>query len=482
VTGRPRLTALGLLSAFVLASAQGTSPAEPCDHVVLAAGDISDCNSSGDSATAAILDAQPDAVVLTLGDNAYENGTAADFANCYDPTWGRHKTRTHPAPGNHEYHTPGASGYFGYFGAAAGPDNRGYYGFDLGAWHVVSLNSEQDTGPGGAQVAWLRNDLASTSAACVLAYWHRPRWTKGNYTDQAEVQHLWNTLYDAGADVVLAGHDHNYQRYPPMDTAGAFAPVRGIRSFVVGTGGRHLYALQPDARREAGSDATFGVLELTLHATGYDWQFVPVAGSSYADSGSGTCWNPAPSPPPPPSPAPPSPAPPSPAPPSPPPAGSPRPSPPPPAQPQPASASRPNPPPPPPPEPVVHAPPHGVPPPQARSPLAIGSGPLRVSPSGRGRVWLACTKGGPRCRGRLLVLARGARLFAEVTAKPRAVVGTGVFDVRAGSARAVPFRLNRGGLRMLVRRSRMRVEMRALPADGRLGTSRDVGLERSDRH
>ena len=448
--------------------AQATSPAEPGDPVVLAAGDIADCSSADDSATAALLDARPDATVLTLGDNAYDDGTAVEFANCYGPTWGAHKARTHPAPGNHEYHTPDASGYFGYFGAAAGPGNRGYYSFDLGAWHIVSLNSEQDTGSNGAQVAWLRNDLANTSAACVLAYWHKPRWTKGNYTDLTESQHLWDTLYDAGADVVLAGHDHNYQRYPPMDKAGAAAPGRGIRSFVVGTGGRHLYTLKSDARREAGSDATFGVLQLILHATGYDWQFVPVAGSTYADSGSGTCWNPSPPSPPSPSPPPPSPAPPSPAAASPPPPS--------PSPPGPPQAASPPPPPPPPPEPV-EPPPHGVPPPQAPSRLAIGDGPLRVSAAGRGRVWLACTKGGPRCRGRLLVLARGARLFTEVAATPRAVVGTGAYDVRAGSARRVGFRLTRRGLRMLASRSSLRVQVRAVPADGRPGTSRAARLE-----
>lgn len=483
--GTRRLLALGLVYALVLVFVQGGTSADEGDPVVLAAGDIADCSSEADSATAAVLDDHPNATILTLGDLAYEDGTAEEFADCYDPTWGRHKARTHPAPGNHEYHTPGATGYFGYFGAAAGPGDRGYYSFDLGTWHVISLNSEQDTGPDGAQAAWLRDDLANTSAACVLAYWHKPRWTKGKYTDLLESQHLWNTLYDAGADVVLAGHDHNYQRYQPLDKFGAVDAVRGMRSFVVGTGGRHLYLLVADSRREAGTDTTFGVLELTLHSTSYDWRFLPVAGSTYTDSGSAPCSSPPPpGPAPPGSPPPPSPAPPaplSPPPPSPAPPGSP-PSSPPPADPTPSAppppAAQPPPVAPPPSAPPVQPPPLGAPPPSAPTPLAIGRGSLRVTPSGRGRVWVACAKRGPRCRGRLLLHpAPGVRLLGDVAANRRVIVGTGRFDVRAGSARSVGFRLTRRGLRALASQNRLGVELRAVPADGRPGTSRAVRLE-----
>jgi hypothetical protein len=287
-TGR-RLLALGLGFALMLLFAQAPSGAEQGDPVVLAAGDIADCNSTGDSATAAVLDAHPDGTVLTLGDNAYESGTAQEFSDCYEPTWGRHKARTRPAPGNHEYQTPDAAGYFGYFGAAAGPGNRGYYSFDLGDWHLVSLNSERDTGLTGSQIAWLRADLAATTADCVLAYWHKARWTKGKYSDVTDAQHLWDVLYDAGADVVLAGHDHDYQRYPPFDKSGARDPERGMRSFVVGTGGRGLYQLVDDPRREAGDDDTWGVLELTLHPKSYSWRFLGVAGSTFTDSGTAEC-------------------------------------------------------------------------------------------------------------------------------------------------------------------------------------------------
>jgi hypothetical protein len=450
----------------VLFFVQATSPAQSADPVVLAAGDIADCSSTADSATADLLDANA-GTVLTLGDNAYEDGTAQEFAQCYEPTWGRHKARTSPAPGNHDYHTPGAAGYFGYFGSAAGPPGRGYYSFDLGDWHVVSLNSESDTGAGGTQVAWLEADLASTSADCVLAYWHKPRWTSGRYTDQVVVQTLWNVLYDAGADVVLAGHDHNYQRYPQTNKSGAPEPARGIRSFVVGTGGRHLYPLAADARREAGSDETWGVLALTLHPSGYSWRFLAVAGSSYTDSGTGTCsQRSTPSPPPSPPPPPPPPPAPAPAPPVTPPPAPAAPSPP---SPPPAPPAAPPTPPPPPPPPAVVAPP------TARG-LTLGRGPMLVSSSGRGRVWLACRKPGPNCKGRLLVYAVSDRRSAATPPRRGVVAGSGRFDVRAGSARPVVVDLNDRWLRRLRRRGTLRGTLLAEPADGRPVASRIVSL------
>jgi hypothetical protein len=257
------------------------------DPVVLAAGDIASCSSEADERTAALLDANP-GIVLALGDLAYDDGTLEEFQSCFGPSWGRHKARIRPAPGNHEYHS-GGSGYFGYFGAVAGPAKRGYYSFGLGSWHIVSLNSERDTGPGGAQVRWLRNDLARTKARCVLAFWHRPRWSAGKYGDDARTAPFWNALYAARADVVLAGHDHNYQRYPPLNQRREIDRARGIRSFVVGTGGLRFYDLRPDPRRRAGNDATAGVLRLTLRPAGYSWRFIPVAGGSYRDSGSARC-------------------------------------------------------------------------------------------------------------------------------------------------------------------------------------------------
>jgi hypothetical protein len=272
------------LCLLVAALAQAAGAA---DAVVLAAGDIASCGQDGDERTAALLDSEA-GIVLTLGDNAYEHGTLDEFHRCFGPSWGRHKHRIRPAPGNHEYASDG-SGYFQYFGRAAGPRRRGYYSFDLGGWHIVSLNSERGTHRGAAQVRWLRADLARTRARCVLAFWHRPRWSSGAYGDDRKIAPLWDALYEARADVVLAAHDHNYQRYPPMNKRGGLDRRRGIRSFVVGTGGRHLYELRPDWRRRAASDKTWGVLKLVLGARGYSWRFLPVAGSDYRDSGSARC-------------------------------------------------------------------------------------------------------------------------------------------------------------------------------------------------
>jgi acid phosphatase type 7 len=280
--------ALTLAAALALASDPAGIPAEPSDPVLLAAGDIASCRSDGDEQTAALLDRNP-GTVLTLGDSAYENGTLKEFRACFGPSWGRHKRRIRPTPGNHEYLTSRASGYFRYFGRAAGPARRGFYSFDIGEWHIISLNSERDTTAGGDQVRWLRADLAQTKAACMLAYWHRPRWAGGAKSDDQRTAPLWNALYDAGADVVLSGHDHNYQRYPPMNKRGEIDPARGIRSFVVGTGGRGFYAVRPDSRRRAANDEAWGLLQLTLRPAGYSWRFIPVSGGRYRDTGSGVC-------------------------------------------------------------------------------------------------------------------------------------------------------------------------------------------------
>jgi hypothetical protein len=255
--------------------------------VVLAAGDIASCSSLGDERTAQLLDSYR-GTVLALGDLAYDDGSPEEFRTCFGPSWGRHKARIRPAPGNHEYHSAG-SGYFGYFGAAAGPGKRGYYSFDLGHWHIVSLNSERDTAAGGAQVRWLRADLARTKARCVLAFWHRPRWSAGQYSDDARTAPFWNALYAARADVVLTGHDHNYQRYRPLNMRGEIDRARGIRSFVVGTGGRRLYQLRPDRRRGTANDETRGILQLTLRPAGYSWRYIPVVRGSYRDAGSAAC-------------------------------------------------------------------------------------------------------------------------------------------------------------------------------------------------
>jgi hypothetical protein len=265
-----------------------TSACPSADPVIAVAGDIAGAG-TGDEATARLLDAIRPTRVLTTGDNAYPDGTRADFDAYYAPTWGRHKAVTRPTPGNHDYHTAGAAGYFGYFGSAAGDPAKGYYSFDVGAWHLIALNSEIAHDSASSQVTWLRSDLAASTAKCTLAYWHKPRFTAGGYSDMPQFTPFWQALYEANADVVVNGHDHNYQRYPSLNPAGAIDTARGILEFVVGTGGRSHYALRPDSRRLAGNDDTFGVLTMTLHATSFDWRFVPEAGKTYADSGSASC-------------------------------------------------------------------------------------------------------------------------------------------------------------------------------------------------
>jgi chitodextrinase len=273
-----------------LTTATAACPPPPSggDPVIAIAGDIAG-DGTGDTATALLLDSLGASAVLTAGDNAYDDGSSAQYTQYYDPTWGRHKSLTYPTPGNHEYHTSAASGYFGYFGARAGTAGQGWYSYDLGSWHLIALNSEVGHSTTSEQVTWLKSDLAASRATCVLAYWHKPRFTAGNYSDMSEFQPFWDALYAANADVVVNGHDHNYQRYAPMTPTGVRDGARGIREFVAGTGGRSHYGLRADSRREAGNDTSYGVLKLTLRATGYDWQFIPEAGKTFTDSGSGSC-------------------------------------------------------------------------------------------------------------------------------------------------------------------------------------------------
>ena len=282
------LTATVLL--IGLASAARTSPAPaPADAVLVGAGDIADCGETADSATAALLDHIP-GTVFTAGDNAYESGTTEQFARCYDPTWGRHKARTRPAPGNHDYETAQGAAYYHYFGRLAGDSGLGYYSYDLAGWHVVSLNSNIEMSAGSAQERWLRADLAAHRAACTLAYWHHPLFSSGEHGNTPAVQPLWQALYDAGADVVIAGHDHTYERFAPQTPAGERDPARGIRQFIAGTGGASLYAftsLAPNS--EVRNNTTHGVLKLTLRPRSYAWAFVPAAGGRFRDSGNGNC-------------------------------------------------------------------------------------------------------------------------------------------------------------------------------------------------
>jgi chitodextrinase len=306
----PLLVAAAVVVGLPLhAAGTGSKPASAAeDPVVVAAGDIAcdpaDANFNGGLGTPwtcgmmrtsdAVLDANP-AAVLALGDNQYSDGQLSKFQASYDITWGRFKSLIHPAIGNHEYNDPagGAAGYFNYFGDAAGDPAKGYYSWDLGSWHLIGLNSECSRaggcGPGSPQEAWLRNDLADHSNNCTLAYWHEPRWSSGQHGSDADYDAIWTDLYNANADLVLVGHDHDYERFAPQGPDGNYDP-RGVREFVVGTGGKNHYPVgAPIANSEVRNGDTFGVLKLTLHPASYDWQFVPEAGGSFTDSGTSTC-------------------------------------------------------------------------------------------------------------------------------------------------------------------------------------------------
>ncbi len=287
----------------------GLSPGLPAlvDPVIAAAGDIAcapeDANFNGGAGTATacrqratsdLLAGLGYKAVLTLGDTQYEDGALTRFQAVYAPTWGRVKAITRPAVGNHEYLTPGAAGYFDYFGWRAGNRTKGYYSFDVGAWHLIALNSNcaavGGCHAGSPQERWLRRDLAASDSVCTLAYWHHPRFSSGNHGSDSRYAAFWRALYEADADVVLAGHDHDYERFGKQSPAGVADPVRGIRQFVVGTGGRSHYPFKvPLPNSEVRKTGTFGVLELTLRAAGYEFRFVPEAGKSFADSGLELC-------------------------------------------------------------------------------------------------------------------------------------------------------------------------------------------------
>jgi hypothetical protein len=261
--------------------------------VLVGAGDIASCDSPGDEATARLLDGIA-GTVFTTGDNVYEHGTDQEFENCYHPSWGRHRARTRPSVGNHEYYTAGAAGYFRYFGTAAGEPGKGYYSYDLGSWHVVVLNSNcrfaGGCGPDSPQVQWLLQDVAASRAVCTVAYWHHPRFSSGLHGSDPTMQTIWQMLVTAGVDVALTGHDHLYERFAPMDGEGRHDAPGGLRQFIVGTGGRSHYpfrtVMQTSEVRHTG---TFGVLRLRLDAAGYAWEFIPEAGKTFRDVGSGVC-------------------------------------------------------------------------------------------------------------------------------------------------------------------------------------------------
>jgi hypothetical protein len=294
------MAAMGALSAFiwVLRLEGQTKPvvkaAVDPPAILVGAGDIADCKDlSGAEATAKLLEQVP-GTVMAVGDLAYPDGSRENF-QCYEKTWGRVKTRTRPAAGNHEFHAVGGTPYFEYFGISAGEPKNGYYSYELGSWHIVVLNSEcKDVGGCDAasrQVQWLRADLKAHPAACTLAYWHKPLFSSGSaHGNDPEMKAFWRALYDANAEIVINGHDHNYERFAPQDPDGRSDAARGVREFVVGTGGKnHRPIVLAKPNSESRNADAYGVLKLTLRSGAYDWQFIPEAGKNFADSGSGKC-------------------------------------------------------------------------------------------------------------------------------------------------------------------------------------------------
>src|SRR5215207_3065894 len=262
---------------------------------LVGAGDIASCSQNNDSATARLLGRIP-GTVFTLGDNVYPDGTAKQFRNCYDPTWGKYKRRTKPTTGNHDYYTAGAKPYFNYFGARAGRPSKGYYSYKRGSWHIVALNSNCNKvggcGRRSPQGRWLRNDLANHQARCTLAYFHHPLFSSREGTHAPEVRPFWRILYNHNADVILSGHAHSYERFAPQRPSGTRDPEDGIREFVVGTGGEppvHESFDSNPANSQVRKLKTPGVLKLDLQRGTYHWKFVPIAGRTFTDSGRDQC-------------------------------------------------------------------------------------------------------------------------------------------------------------------------------------------------
>jgi Calcineurin-like phosphoesterase len=278
----------------VKASAGSASPAASLSvesrasvGVLVGAGDIAQCGIlAGAYMTASLLDGIP-GTVFTAGDDAQISGTAAEFRDCYAPTWGRHRARTRPSPGNHDY-VSGGGPYFDYFGDRAGPPGLGYYDYTVGSWQVFALNSEAPTSAGSAQAEWLREELSAKKSRCTAVYWHRPLFSSGKIGDNTDMRDIWRILYEFGVDVVINGHDHLYERFAPQDPDGRADPVRGIREFIVGTGGAPLSGISNVHANSEERFTTWGVIVLTLLDDGYQWRFVP-AGDGDEDAGADLC-------------------------------------------------------------------------------------------------------------------------------------------------------------------------------------------------
>lgn len=303
-----RAAFLGMLGVAALAACVASSPVPelgpglPSDPpgagqiTMYAAGDLASCESDGDEATAALLDdlvATDPGSFLALGDLAYQRGSAEEFANCYEPSWGRHRERTIPTPGNHEYMTKDAAPYFNYFGPIAGESGQAWNAFEFRSWHLVVLDSNCDKVDCGAEARWLEESMAALSPGpgwCTLAIWHHPRWSSGSrHGSDPRTDTLWRILFEGGADVVLTAHDHDYERFVPVDAKGSADPD-GMVEFVVGTGGRSLYEFGTILSTSAAHDnSTYGVLKLSLRAGAYDWAFVPTTDGGFTDSGTAAC-------------------------------------------------------------------------------------------------------------------------------------------------------------------------------------------------
>ena len=300
VAGTVSLALLPTTSVPWLSSGPAQVASAAGDPVLAAAGDIAcapgsavSANKCAQKATSDLLVTMQPNAVAALGDNQYDSGTLAQFNGAFDPTWGRVKTLIRPAIGNHEIKADAkASGYYTYFGAAAGAQGKGYYSYDLGTWHVVVLNGNcgsSGCAAGSAQEQWLKADLAAHPNYCTLAYWHQPRFSSGNHGSSSLYDPFWRDLYAAGVEVVLNGHDHDYERFFPQTPTAARDDAKGIQEFVVGTGGAHFEPMSSVQPNSALRNQTYGVLKLTLHAGSWDWQFVPVAGKTFTDKGTGYC-------------------------------------------------------------------------------------------------------------------------------------------------------------------------------------------------
>jgi len=292
VSGKTVVGKATLVASLFVAALVGDAAYAPAswaqDAVVIAAGDIAHCGSSAPGRTADLVNQIP-GTVLALGDLAYDDGTAAEFRDCYEPTWGQFKGRTRPVPGNHEYHSKAAAGYFSYWGEQAGPTGLGYYSFTLQQWHVVALNSNLKGRAMDQQNRWLINDLASSKQRCILAFWHHPLFSSSRHGNSSRMHTIAKTLYANKASVILAGHDHVYERFDPQDPSGKWDIKRGLRLFTVGTGGAPPYSFksaQPNSRVRY--NGKIGVLKLVLQPTRYQWQFITTDGR-IKDQGRANC-------------------------------------------------------------------------------------------------------------------------------------------------------------------------------------------------